>query len=74
MIFFFHNQRLYLPPFKGAQTIYAKVLRPFLLTYQSDVDKNLNKLKTKVNEATKEAIQKTVENAAASKPDFSKDE
>ncbi|RIA89184.1 TB2/DP1, HVA22 family-domain-containing protein [Glomus cerebriforme] len=51
---------LFLPPFKGAQLIYSKFLRPVLLTYQGDVDASLSKLKSKVGEATKEAVNAAV--------------
>lgn len=65
--FFSLNLRLFLPPFKGAQVLYSKFLRPFLLAYQGDVDSSLNKLKSKVNEATKEAINSVVDSASDSK-------
>ncbi|RGB25603.1 TB2/DP1, HVA22 family-domain-containing protein [Rhizophagus diaphanus] len=55
---------LFLPPFKGAQVLYAKFLRPFLLAYQGDVDSSLNKLKSKVNEATKEAVNSVVDSVS----------
>ncbi|GBC02469.1 hypothetical protein RclHR1_04640012 [Rhizophagus clarus] len=58
---------LFLPPFKGAQVLYAKFLRPVLLTYQGDVDLSLNKLKSKVNEATKEVVNSAIDAASETK-------
>uniref|UniRef100_A0A1D1YNJ5 HVA22-like protein n=1 Tax=Anthurium amnicola TaxID=1678845 RepID=A0A1D1YNJ5_9ARAE len=62
---------LFLPPFKGAQILYAKFLRPVLLSYQGDVDSTLNKLKSKVNDATKDVVSSAVE-AAMSDEDKTK--
>ncbi|CAG8621516.1 19867_t:CDS:2 [Rhizophagus irregularis] len=60
---------LFLPPFKGAQVLYAKFLRPFLIAYQGDVDSSLNKLKSKVNEATKEAMNSVVDSVSSDRSD-----
>nr|CAG8549858.1 1250_t:CDS:2 [Entrophospora candida] len=47
---------LFLPTFNGAQVLYAKSIRPILLSYESDIDKNLNKVKSKAGSIVKEAI------------------
>ncbi|CAJ0914739.1 9845_t:CDS:2, partial [Entrophospora sp. SA101] len=47
---------LFLPTFNGAQVLYAKSIRPILLSYESDIDKNLNKFKSKAGGIVKEAI------------------
>ncbi|CAJ0873858.1 10415_t:CDS:2 [Entrophospora sp. SA101] len=39
---------LFLPTFNGAKVVYAKGIRPFLLEYEYDVDKNISKLNKKV--------------------------
>ncbi|CAG8522611.1 16424_t:CDS:2 [Funneliformis mosseae] len=52
---------LFLPPFKGAQVIYSKFLRQVLLTYQNDVDKNLNKLHNKVNDAARDLMKEAID-------------
>ncbi|CAG8474981.1 1666_t:CDS:2 [Scutellospora calospora] len=58
---------LLLPPFRGAQLIYSKFLRPTLLSYQGDIDKNLNNWKNKVDGVIKEAAHSAVD--ASSKLD-----
>ncbi|CAG8455546.1 11072_t:CDS:2 [Diversispora eburnea] len=47
---------LFLPSFKGAQTVYTKFLRPALRTYQGDIDDKLKGWKNKVETVTKDAI------------------
>ncbi|KAI7907237.1 TB2/DP1, HVA22 family-domain-containing protein [Cokeromyces recurvatus] len=41
---------LALPQFKGAEVIYSRFLRPYLLNAQGDIDLHANKLKAKLNE------------------------
>ncbi|CAG8621948.1 10186_t:CDS:2 [Acaulospora morrowiae] len=41
---------LFLPPFKGAHTVYHKFLRPTLLAYQGDVDSGLKNIKDKAGD------------------------
>ncbi|KAI8376918.1 TB2/DP1, HVA22 family-domain-containing protein [Blakeslea trispora] len=45
---------LALPQFKGAQTLYNRFLRPYLLESQGNIDIHTNKFKAKVNEFTSE--------------------
>ncbi|CAG8474791.1 333_t:CDS:2 [Paraglomus occultum] len=52
---------LFLPQFKGAETLYTKFLRPVLLQYSGEVDAGLNKLKAKVQAATKEGVSSLVD-------------
>jgi len=55
---------LFLPPFQGAQIVYTKFLRPTLLAYQGDIDAKVNKVKSKFETATKEAIHAAVDAAS----------
>ncbi|CAG8603010.1 20415_t:CDS:2 [Cetraspora pellucida] len=52
---------LFLPPFKGAQLIYSKFLRPTLMSYQGEIDKNINKWKNKLEDVAKDAAQNAIE-------------
>ncbi|KAI8351211.1 TB2/DP1, HVA22 family-domain-containing protein, partial [Choanephora cucurbitarum] len=45
---------LALPQFKGAETLYNRFLRPYLLDSQGNIDVHTNKFKAKVNEFTSE--------------------
>ncbi|CAG8477384.1 7566_t:CDS:2 [Ambispora leptoticha] len=60
---------LALPQFKGAQIVYGRFLRPFLLTYQSDVDQATSKLKKKIDHAANTVLHAGVDAASALKDD-----
>jgi receptor expression-enhancing protein 5/6 len=45
---------LFLPTFHGAETLYQKFLRQTLLSYQGEIDKGLNKVKSKTIHVVKE--------------------
>nr|CAG8622452.1 8109_t:CDS:2 [Entrophospora candida] len=47
---------LFLPSFQGAQVLYAKLLRPTLLSHEGGIDKNINKLKSKAEDIAKDII------------------
>jgi len=59
--------RLFLPQFRGAQTLYTKFLRPALLQYSGDLDAGINKLKAKAQAAVKDGVTSLAE--AANKTD-----
>ncbi|CAG8544763.1 7992_t:CDS:2 [Ambispora gerdemannii] len=50
---------LALPQFKGAQIVYGRFLRPFLLNYQADVDKIASKLRAKADHVANTAMHAT---------------
>ncbi|CAG8712528.1 23209_t:CDS:2 [Racocetra persica] len=58
---------LLLPPFKGAQLIYTKFLRPALISYQGDIDKNINKWKNKIEDVARDAAQSAMEASKSEK-------
>jgi len=57
---------LALPQFRGAQQIYARFLRPFLLAHQAEVDSGVNKIKSKIESATHAAAHAAVDSGILS--------
>ncbi|KAI8144594.1 TB2/DP1, HVA22 family-domain-containing protein [Fennellomyces sp. T-0311] len=49
---------LTLPQFRGAEVLYGRFIRPFLLEAQTDIDKNVNKLREKASDVASEFIGK----------------
>jgi len=47
---------LFLPPFKGAQTVYTKFLKPTLLTYQREIDGGVKNVAKKAGEVFNSAV------------------
>ncbi|KAI9469867.1 MAG: TB2/DP1, HVA22 family-domain-containing protein [Benjaminiella poitrasii] len=50
---------LALPQFRGAETIYIRFLRPYLVNAQGKIDLQANKLKSKINEFSSTTADKT---------------
>ena len=48
----------------GANTLYHKVIKPFVLRYQSQIDKALDKVGEKVDEVAKEGTKHKTQNGS----------
>ncbi|CDS08012.1 hypothetical protein LRAMOSA01961 [Lichtheimia ramosa] len=49
---------LTLPQFRGAEVLYTRVLRPYLLNAQSDIDKHAEQLRQKVSDVASDLTKK----------------